>query len=144
MLGYDAGFYLGDSAALTEADLLASVRSISGLEEARNVIMQEATLKQLSDTAVLGKYTVTPITIIITYEEEYDAEVQKCVEAMRTGALKYFGITKPHSKSGKGGPCYVNKVSPSEYTTEGILERTIELTPKNAELITEITIAETE
>ena len=38
MLGYDSGFYLGDTASLTDNDLIAGVRSISGLEEARNVI----------------------------------------------------------------------------------------------------------
>ncbi len=143
MLGYDSGFYLGDTASLTDNDLIAGVRSISGLEEARNVITQEATLKQLSDTMLLGKYTVTPITIVITYDAEYEAEIKKCQDAMRKGELKYFAITKPNSKTGKGGPCFVNKVSPSEVTTEGLMERTIEITPKNAELIVEVTVGAT-
>ena len=141
-LGYDSGFYFGKTANLTESNLIAGVRSISGLEQSRNVIPIEPTLKQKADRNVKGKFVVTPITTVITYLPENEPDIEMLEEALLSDDTYYFAITKPGTKTGKGGPCLVNKVSPSEITNEGLMERTIEYTPVSADLITSVTIGE--
>ena len=141
-LGYDSGFYFGKTWPLTEDNLIASAKSISGSEEGRNVVTIEATLKQLSDRNVKGKYTTTARTVVITNLPENEADIAILREALSSNEDFYFAVTKPGTKTGKGGPVLVTKVSESEITNEGLMETTVELTPVSAELIEEVTIGE--
>lgn len=141
-LGYDTGFYFGKTWPLTEANLIAGVISISGGQEGRNVVTLEASLKQKSDRFVKGKYTIGSRTVVIYTLPENADDIDILYEAMKSDEQYYFAVTKPGTKTGKGGPVIVTNVSESDFTNEGVMETTVEIQPESAELIEEITIGE--
>lgn len=139
MLGKGAGLYISTSETITAANRIADVTNISGIEKSRNMITIEASLDQDADTMVPGKKVVSDITFTINYEATTD--ISDIEGYLDNGTLIYFAITKPNSTTGKGGPAYISKIGEAEFTREGVYTQTITITPKNAGLLTTVTVS---
>ena len=140
--GKGSKFYLGKDkvTALTEADYVTRLTNIGENISEYNMIDIEAELDATTQSKIAGLTLANEFEVTgnLTVEDNAGYEILKSAHESKK-AVKY-GITRPEGIDGIGGECFINRISISEATNEGVMTYTATVTTSGDVELFELTV----